>query len=168
VLPLGPAISFLLANVALESPTLAQNTLLPTINTLTHVDPENLKLMPEFLKSPSVTCKKDWSSYCFTSVESTTRWLILAWSNVNFIDCSTSFASIDLTNSLTSLPFTPWPSHTEKKWVLLYSPRCGRTRKESWLTLLGFFGEYPVLVANANFVTQLSNFLLACLGWTVC
>jgi hypothetical protein len=34
--------------------------------------------------------------------------------------------------------------------------------------LFGFFGEYPVLVAKANLVTQLSNFLEACLGYTVC
>jgi hypothetical protein len=59
VLPFGPATSFLRANVALESPTFAQKTLLPTINTLTHVEPENLRLIPEDLKRPSVTCKND-------------------------------------------------------------------------------------------------------------
>lgn len=91
----------------------------------------------------------------------------MAWSNVNFIDYSTSLASVDFTYSLTNLPLTPWPSHTAKKWVLLYSPRWGSTRKESWLTLFGFFGEYPVFVANANLVTQLSNFLLAYRGCTV-
>ena len=69
--PFGPAYSFLLAKVALESPTFAQNTLLPTIKTLTQVDPENLRLMPEFLNRPSVTLAKDLSSYSLTSVEST-------------------------------------------------------------------------------------------------
>jgi len=46
--------------------------LFPTIKTLTQVDPENLKLIPEFLKGPSVTLMKDLSSYSLTSVESTT------------------------------------------------------------------------------------------------
>ena len=139
--PLGPATSFLLAKVALESPTLAQNTLLPTMSTLTQVEPENLKLIPEFLYSPSVTLRNDLSSCSFTSVESTTLWLILAWSKVCLIDYSTSWARTVLTYSLTSLPLTPWPSATAKKWVLLYSPRCGKTKNESWLTLFGFFGE---------------------------
>ena len=129
--PFGPAYSFLLASVALESPTLAQNTLLPTIKTLTQVDPENLRLMPEFLNSPSVTLWNDLSNCSLTSVESTTLWLTLAWSKVCLIDCSTSFAKIVLTNSDTGFPFTPWPSATAKKWVLLYSPRWGRTKKES-------------------------------------
>jgi hypothetical protein len=70
--PLGPEISFLLARVALESPTFAQKTLLPTIKTETHVDPENLRLIFEFLNRESVTFKKDLSSYSLTSVESTT------------------------------------------------------------------------------------------------
>ena len=129
--PLGPAYSFLLARVALESPTFAQNTLFPTIRTLTQVDPENLRLMPEWWLSPSVTLWNDLSSYSLTSVESTTLWFTLAWSNVCLIDCSTSFARIVLTYSLTGFPLTPWPSATAKKWVLLYSPRWGKTRKES-------------------------------------
>jgi hypothetical protein len=70
--PLGPEISFLLARVALESPTFAQKTLLPTIKTETQVDPENLRLIFEFLNRESVTFKKDLSSYSLTSVESTT------------------------------------------------------------------------------------------------
>lgn len=123
--------------------------------------------MPEFLNRPSVTFVNDLSSYSLTSVESTTLWLTLAWSKVYLIDYSTSLASVDLTNSLTGFPFTPCPSATAKKWVLLYSPKWGRTKKESWFTLFGFLGEYPVLVANANLVTQLSNFLFAYLGWTV-
>ena len=68
----GPGNSFLLASVALESPTLAQNTLLPTMSTLTQVDPENLRLIPEFLKRPSDTLVNDLSSCSLTSVESTT------------------------------------------------------------------------------------------------
>lgn len=60
----------------------------------------------------------------------------------------------------TSFPKTPWPSHTLKKCVLLYSPRCGRARKLSWFTLYGLLGEKPVFVAKANLDTQLSNFLL--------
>ena len=71
--PYYPAISFFLANEARESPTLAQNTLFPTIRTLTHVDPENLKLIPLLLYNPSVTLLKLLSSCSFTSVESTTR-----------------------------------------------------------------------------------------------
>ena len=164
VFPPGPLTSFLLAKTALESPTFAQKTLFPTIRTETHVDPENLKLIPDCLKRPSVTLPKDLSNCSLTSVESTTLWFIFAWSNVYLIDCSTSFAKTVLTYSLTSLPFTPWPSATAKKWVLLYSPRWGKTKNESWFVLFGFFGEYPVLVANANFVTQLSNFLLVYLG----
>ena len=81
---------------------------------------------------------------------------------------STSFASVFFTYSETSFPFTPWPSATAKKWVLLYSPKWGSTKKLSWFVLFGFLGEYPVLVANANLVTQLSNFLLVYLGWTWC
>ncbi len=72
VVPFGPANSFLLAKVALESPTFAQKTLFPTIKTLTQVEPENLKLIPEFLYRPSVTLMKDLSNYSLTSVESTT------------------------------------------------------------------------------------------------
>ena len=64
--------SFLLANVALESPTFAQKTLFPTIRTLTQVDPENRRLIPDYLNRPSVTRIKDLSSYSLTSVESTT------------------------------------------------------------------------------------------------
>lgn len=71
-MPFGPEISFLLAKVALESPTLAQKTLLPTIRTLTHVDPENLRLIPLLLYRPSVTLLKLLSNYSLTSVESTT------------------------------------------------------------------------------------------------
>ena len=43
-----PAISFLRARVALESPTFAQKTLFPTMRILTHVEPEKRKLIPEF------------------------------------------------------------------------------------------------------------------------
>lgn len=129
--PLPPGTSFILANVALESPTLAQKTLFPTINTLTQVDPENLRLIPLFLNNWFETVLKLLSSYSLTSVESTTLWLILAWSNVYLILDSTSFAKHDFTYSDTSFPFTPWPSHTAKKCVLLYSPRCGRTKKLS-------------------------------------
>ena len=50
-MPLGPETSFLLASVALESPTFAQKTLFPTIKTETQVDPENLRLIFEFLKT---------------------------------------------------------------------------------------------------------------------
>ena len=64
--------SFLLANVALESPTFAQKTLFPTIRTLTQVDPEKRRLIPDYLNRPSVTRIKDLSSYSLTSVESTT------------------------------------------------------------------------------------------------
>jgi hypothetical protein len=64
--------SFLLAKVALESPTLAQNTLFPTIRTLTQVDPEKRRLIPDYLKRPSVTLINDLSNYSLTSVESTT------------------------------------------------------------------------------------------------
>ena len=71
-MPLGPETSFLLARVALESPTFAQKTLFPTIKTETQVDPENLRLILEFLNRESVTFKKDLSSYSLTSVESTT------------------------------------------------------------------------------------------------
>eukprot|EP00355_Strombidium_rassoulzadegani_P009373 CAMPEP_0168624376 /NCGR_PEP_ID=MMETSP0449_2-20121227/9367_1 /TAXON_ID=1082188 /ORGANISM="Strombidium rassoulzadegani, Strain ras09" /LENGTH=83 /DNA_ID=CAMNT_0008665903 /DNA_START=331 /DNA_END=582 /DNA_ORIENTATION=+ len=78
VTPLGPGYSFLLARVALESPTLAQKTLLPTMSTLTQVDPENRRLIPELLNRLSVTLPKDLSSCSLTSVESTTLWLILA------------------------------------------------------------------------------------------
>ena len=64
--------SFLLAKVALESPTFAQNTLFPTIRTLTQVDPEKRRLIPDYLKRPSVTLINDLSNYSLTSVESTT------------------------------------------------------------------------------------------------
>ena len=129
--PFGPVNSFLLAKVALESPTLAQNTLFPTIRTLTQVDPEKRRLIPDYLKRPSVTLINDLSNYSLTSVESTTLWLTLAWSNVYFIDYSTSFANIFFTYSLTNLPLTPCPSATAKKWVLLYSPKWGSTKNES-------------------------------------
>jgi hypothetical protein len=46
--------------------------LFPTIKTLTQVEPENLKFIPEFLYRPSVTLMKDLSNYSLTSVESTT------------------------------------------------------------------------------------------------
>ena len=71
-MPLGPETSFLLARVALESPTFAQKTLLPTIKTETQVDPENRRFILEFSNRESVTFKKDLSSYSLTSVESTT------------------------------------------------------------------------------------------------
>jgi hypothetical protein len=48
-MPFGPEVSFLLAKVALESPTLAQKTLFPTMRTLTQVEPENLRLIPLLL-----------------------------------------------------------------------------------------------------------------------
>lgn len=140
-MPFGPEVSFLLAKVALESPTLAQKTLFPTIRTLTQVEPENLRLIPLLLYSPSVTLLKLLSNYSLTSVESTTLWLILAWSKVYLTLCSTSFAKTVFTYSETSFPFTPWPSATAKKWVLRYSPKWGRTKKESWFVLFGFFGE---------------------------
>jgi len=62
----------LLTSTARLSPTLAQNTLVPTIKTLTHVDPENLKLMRESLYRLSVTAVKALVSWSFTSVLSTT------------------------------------------------------------------------------------------------
>lgn len=139
--PFPPGTSFILASVALESPTFAQKTLLPTIRTLTHVDPENRRLIPLLLKRLLETVLNEQSSCSLTSVESTTLWLIFAWSNVCLIFISTSFASIVFTYSDTFLPLTPWPSHTAKKWVLRYSPRCGSTKKLSWLILFGFLGE---------------------------
>lgn len=116
---------------ALESPTLAQNTFVPTIRTETQVDPLNLKFILESFVSVSYTLKKDLVSYSFTSVESTTLCIVLAWSNVDFMDCSTWKPSCVFTNSETSFPYTPWPSATAKKWVLLYSPKCGKTKYES-------------------------------------
>ena len=147
-----------LTKVALESPTFAQKTLVPTIRTVTQVEPLNLKLIFESLVSVSWTLIKLLFSYSFTSAESTTLWATFAWSKVVLIPCSTYWARRVLTNSETSLPKTPWPSHTEKKCVLRYSPKCGMTKYASWLTLLGFFGLKPVFVANENLVTQLSNF----------
>lgn len=114
--------------VARESPTFAQNTFVPTIRTETQVEPLKRKLILESLKRVSWTVVKLLFSCSLTSVESTTRWATLAWSKVVLIPCSTYWPRRVLTNSLTSFPKTPWPSQTEKKWVLRYSPRWGKTR----------------------------------------
>ena len=67
-----------LTKTALESPTFAQKTLVPTIRTETHVEPENLRLIFESRNSVSCTWTKLLFNYSFTSVESTTLWATLA------------------------------------------------------------------------------------------
>lgn len=116
------------ARTARESPTLLQNTFVPTMSTDTQVDPEKRMLIRESRYSASLVCMKHSDSFSFTSVESTTRWDILAWSNVLLMACSTREPSCYFTNSDASFPNTPCPSATAKKCVRRYSPRCGITR----------------------------------------
>ncbi len=65
-------------STALESPTFAQNTFVPTIRTETQVLPLNLKFMRESLYRPSATVVNAFISWSLTSVESTTRYCIFA------------------------------------------------------------------------------------------
>jgi len=60
------------ASTALESPTLAQNILFPTIKTLTQVDPLKYKSIPEFCYRAIQVYSKALVNASFTSVESTT------------------------------------------------------------------------------------------------
>jgi hypothetical protein len=69
---------YILQRVALESPTLEQKTLVPTIRTETQVDPLNLMLILESLYKLSFVCMKHMLNFSFTSVESTTLYEILA------------------------------------------------------------------------------------------
>lgn len=117
-----------LTRTALESPTFEQKILVPTIKTETHVLPLKRKLMPELRSKDVATAENDLASDSLTSVESTTLYWLFAKSNILLIPCSTLLAKFYFTKSETSLPKTPWPSQTAKKWVLLYSPRCGITR----------------------------------------
>ena len=73
--------------------------------------------------------------------------------------------SLCFSNELTSRPFDPCPSHTEKKWQCRSPMICGDVIYASWLTLKGLCDEIPPFVANENLVIM---FVILLLGREVC
>lgn len=82
-----------------------------------------------------------------------------------FICSSTWNGSLCFRSPLTSLPFYPWPSQTEKKWQCFNPIIWGDVIYASWLVLYGLCAAIPPFVANENLVTTfeiLYGWLLIC------
>ena len=115
-----PSANFLTI-IPLESPTFEQNNFYPNVTKLTQVDPENLISRFPVNNSSLLSRKALLKAIQISSVFKGSFF----YSNYNFSSYfektylnswSRYYGSLFFKNVLTSLPYYPCPSQTEKKW----------------------------------------------------